>query len=332
MRWLLCASAVLLSSGAWADAPRVATDIAPVHALVSIVMDGVGSPDLTIPPGATPHSYAMRPSEARALAGADLVVWVGPALTPWLDEPIETLAGGAVHLTLQDSAGTEVLENRSGVAFEAHEHAHGEYNMDGHDDHDDHADHAADSDHDAHMDQDDHAAEGGIDPHMWLDPVNASFWLGTIAESLAQIDPDHGDTYRANAAKGQADLAALTATLETELAPLQGKPFVVFHDAYHYFEARFGTEASAAISLSDGAAPSAARLTELRHVIEDANAVCIFTEPQFNPGLVAALDGDGRLKTAALDPLGAGLTLGATLYPELIQSLAASFVECLSDG
>lgn len=167
---------------------------------------------------------------------------------------------------------------------------------------------------------------------MWLDPVNASFWLGTIAEALAQIDPDHGDTYRANAAKGQADLAALTATLETELAPLQGRPFVVFHDAYHYFEARFGTEASAAISLSDGAAPSAARLTELRHVIEDANAVCIFTEPQFNPGLVAALDGDGRLKTAALDPLGAGLTLGATLYPELIQSLAASFVECLSDG
>ncbi|EEB83050.1 zinc ABC transporter substrate-binding protein [Roseobacter sp. GAI101] len=325
MRWLLCASTFLWTSTAGADVPRVSTDIAPVHALVALVMEGVGSPDLTIPPGATPHSYAMRPSEARALAGADLVVWVGPVLTPWLAEPIETLAPNATHLTLQDSAGTEVLENRSGVAFEAHDH--------GHDDHDDHGTdaHGAEA-HGDEAEHDDHDAPAAFDPHLWLDPVNASAWLGTISDALIRLDPDHADTYRANAAKGQTDLARLTATIETQLKPLQGRPFVVFHDAYHYFEGRFGTEASAAISLSDGAAPSAARLSELRDVIAETQAVCIFTEPQFNPGLVAALDGEGTLKTAALDPLGASLTLGPTLYPELIQSLAQSFVDCLSEG
>ncbi|WP_373027909.1 zinc ABC transporter substrate-binding protein [Sulfitobacter sp.] len=332
MRRLLPVSFLLLSTAAWADVPRVATDIAPVHSLVAQVMAGLGTPDLTIPPGASPHSYAMRPSEARALAGADLVVWVGPSLTAWLGDPIETLAGDALHLELEDVAGTFVLENRTGVAFEVHDHADDDA---GHDDqaddagHDDHADEAA---HDTHDTQEghDHAA-GAIDPHLWLDPVNASLWLGAISDALGQIDPDNAQTYAANAAKGQAELAGLQTRIQAQLAPVQGRPFAVFHDAYHYFEARFGVEASAALSLSDGSAPSAARLDDVRDVVQSINAVCVFTEPQFNPGLVAAL-ADGRsLKSAPLDPLGAGLTPGPALYGEVIQGLATSFENCLSE-
>ncbi len=335
MRRLLPVPFLLLSTAAWADVPRVVTDIAPVHSLVAQVMAGVGAPDLTIPPGASPHSYAMRPSEARALAGADLVVWVGPSLTAWLGDPIETLAGDALHLELEDVAGTFVLKNRTGVAFEAHDHADDEAGHDdhvqdaGHAGHDDHADEAAHDTHDTHEGHD-HAA-GAIDPHLWLDPVNASLWLGAISDVLGQIDPDNAQTYAANAAKGQAELAGLQTRLQARLTPVQGRPFAVFHDAYHYFEARFGVEASAALSLSDGSAPSAARLDEVRDVVQSINAVCVFTEPQFNPGLVAAL-ADGRsLKSAPLDPLGTGLIPGPALYGEVIQGLATAFAGCLAE-
>ncbi|MFT7447662.1 zinc ABC transporter substrate-binding protein [Sulfitobacter sp.] len=374
MRYILPASFLLLSTAAWADVPRVATDIAPVHSLVSQVMAGVGTPDLTIPPGASPHSYAMRPSEARALAGADLVVWVGHALTPWMGEPIDALAGDALHLELEDVAGTLVLKNRAGVAFEAHDHdddhddhagdedhdAHDDHaDNDDHADHDDHADdeghddhaddeghddHADDEGHDDHADDDDHAdhddhadddghnhAAGAIDPHLWLDPVNASLWLGAISDVLGQLDPENADIYAANAAKGQAELSDLQTSIQAQLSPLQGRPFAVFHDAYHYFEARFGVEASAALSLSDGSAPSAARLAEVREVVQSVKAVCVFTEPQFNPGLVAALAEGGDMKSAPLDPLGAELTPGPALYGEVIQGLATSFTECLSE-
>ncbi len=350
MRRLLSVPLLLLSTTAWAEVPRVATDIAPVHSLVAMVMDGVGTPDLTIPGGASPHSYAMRPSEARALTNADLVVWIGPSLTSWLADPIETLAGGAVHLELEDVAGTILLENRENVAFEAHDHGadHGGHkehddpaaDHDGHKEHDDHAaghddhkehdDHAAG--HDDHKEHDDHGhAAGGFDPHSWLDPVNASLWLGEIATALAAIDPENAAIYSANATKGQENLAALQATLQARLTPLQGAPFVVFHDAYHYFEARFGVEAQAALSLSDGAAPSAARLAEVRDVISASQAVCVFTEPQFNPGMIEALQDGGPLKTASLDPLGANVTPGPALYASLLSGLTDAFVLCLSD-
>lgn len=157
MRRLLCTTLLFSAGLAHAEVPRVATDIAPVHSLVSMVMQGAGSPDLIIPPGASPHSYAMRPSEARAVAKADLVVWVGPSLAPWLEEPMSSLAQGAERLTLQDVEGIRLLTNRSGVAFEAHDHGDHE----GHDDHDGHEDHAGHDDHEGH----DHSAHEGHGDH-----------------------------------------------------------------------------------------------------------------------------------------------------------------------
>jgi zinc transport system substrate-binding protein len=388
MRRLLCTTLLFSAGLAHAEVPRVATDIAPVHSLVSMVMQGAGSPDLIIPPGASPHSYAMRPSEARAVAKADLVVWVGPSLAPWLEEPMSSLAQGAERLTLQDVEGIRLLTNRSGVAFEAHEHGdheghddhgghddhadhaehddheghdhddHGDHedhkDHDGHDDHaghddhgdheghdhadqeghDDHADHD-DHDHDAHEEADAHEghnhAPGALDPHIWLDPQNAVVWLDAIAASLSAQDPENADLYADNAAQAQAQLVDLQADIQAELTPLRGQKFVVFHDAYHYFEARFDVEASAAISLSDGAAPSAARLAEVRDVVKDTQAACVFTEPQFNAGLVEALQDGTALKSASLDPIGAALEPGVDMYPALLRDLAAAFTSCLAE-
>ncbi|HAC48856.1 MAG TPA: zinc transporter, partial [Sulfitobacter sp.] len=145
--------AAILASAAsplWADVPAVATDIAPVHALVSQVMEGVGTPDLIVPPRSSPHGYAMRPSEARSLSGADLVVWVGPLLTPWLADPLESLASSASHLALLEQPGTRVLAFREGSTFEAHDHGDEGRGAEEHpekgDDHDAHG-------HDAHGDE-----------------------------------------------------------------------------------------------------------------------------------------------------------------------------------
>ncbi|UWR38911.1 zinc ABC transporter substrate-binding protein [Sulfitobacter sp. W074] len=370
--------AAILASAAsplWADVPAVATDIAPVHALVSQVMEGVGTPDLIVPPRSSPHGYAMRPSEARALSGADLVVWVGPLLTPWLADPLESLAGSASHLALLEQPGTRVLAFREGATFEAHDHgdegdedhgaeehaekgddheahghdahgdeAHEEHDHEGHDheqhDHDAHghaghddAEHdapAPDEGHDDHGHDEAHA-HSGVDPHVWLDPQNGQLWLGQIAEALAELDPDNAAQYRENAAAAQAELAALEEDIAETLAPVKNRPFIVFHDAYHYFEARFDIEARGAISENDARAPGAARVSELRDLVAESGAKCVFAEPQFNPGLIAAVTEGQGTGTGTLDPLGADLEPGAALYVDLLRGMAENMAACLSD-
>ncbi|MBA97318.1 zinc ABC transporter substrate-binding protein [Sulfitobacter sp.] len=327
MRAWLFSIFLISGTAAQADVPRVATDIAPVHSLVAMVMEGVGTPDLIIPSGATPHSYAMRPSEARALAQADMVIWIGPALTPWLADPIKSLAPNAQSIELMAVAGTQLLANRTGVAFEADKHdavATG-----GAADQTVPSAQAEAETAPAHADGDVHAA-GGFDPHVWLDPENAKLWLGTIANALSARDQENAATYAANAAQGATQLDELQTRLEAQLAPLQGRPFIVFHDAYHYFEARFGVEARAAISLSDGVAPSAARMAEVKNVVGQSGATCVFTEPQFNPGIITALQTQATLTTASIDPLGARLPQGPELYPALIESVGTAFTACLT--
>ena len=338
------------SSSLLADVPAVATDIAPVHSLVSRVMEGVGAPELIVPPRSSPHGYAMRPSEARALSGADLVVWIGPALTPWLSDPLESLASGASHLALMEVPGTRVLPFRTGARFEPHDHdaepgaedgevhnahaqedhedhAHEEH---GHDDHDGLHAHDETDDHHGHEDaHDDH--HGGLDAHVWLDPRNGQLWLGRIAETLAELDPENAEQYRANAQAGQTELATLEQDIAETLAAVRGKPFIVFHDGYHYFEARFGIEAEGAISESSASAPGAARVAALRAVVAETDAKCVFSEPQFNPGLIAAVTEGRETRTGTLDPIGASLEPGARLYPALLREMATSMADCLSD-
>jgi zinc transport system substrate-binding protein len=336
------------ASPLWADVPAVATDIAPVHALVSQVMEGVGTPDLIVPQRSSPHGYAMRPSEARALSGAELVVWVGPSLTPWLADPMQSLASSARPLALMEQPGTRVLAFREGASFEAHdhgdeggeahggaeeghdheEHDHGEHDHEQHDheqhDHDGHDAQSSEEDHDGHT-------HSGDDPHVWLDPHNGQLWLGQIAEALAELDPENAARYRENAKAAQSELAVLEKDIAEVLAPVKDRPFIVFHDAYHYFEARFDVEARGAISENDARAPGAARVAELRDLVAESGAKCVFAEPQFNPGLIAAVTEGQDTGTGTLDPVGAELKLGSSFYTDLLRGMAQSMADCLSD-
>lgn len=324
---IACFFATLSASNtAFADAPQVAVDIAPVHSLVARVMQGVATPDLVIQPGASPHEYSLRPSEARALQEADLVFWIGPDLTPWLSETIETLATDAIAVELLETDGTLALEIRETALFEAHDHDHNAHDTHEAKDHDDH-------DHDAHgaekhADHEGHA-HGAHDPHAWLSARNAMTWLNVIAGQLSAVDPDNAGAYFANASAGRAEIEALMAEVNTTLEPVRQTPFIVFHDAYQYFEADFDFPAAGAISLSDASDPSPARIAQIQARITAEGITCVLAEPQFNPGLVATVLDGTDAKTGILDPLGADLKPGPDMYPQLIRNLSTALAGCL---
>ena len=312
----LSLTATLMGGAAFAEVPRVAVDITPVHSLVARVMDGVGTPDLIIQSGASPHEYSLRPSEASALQEANVFFWIGPDLTPWLTEAIETLAPHAAITTLLETEGTIELKFREGALFEAHDHD--DYaEEEGHDDHDDHAKEEGLDDH------------GAYDPHAWLSPQNAANWLIVIAGQLSAADPENAGAYFANAAAGRAEIDALMTQVNATLDPVRGGRFVVFHDAYQYFESDFDFPASGAISIGDASDPSPARITEIQKRIADEGISCILAEPQFNAGLVTTVLGGSDANIGVIDPLGSDLEPGATLYPQLINNMATGLAGCL---
>jgi len=326
IRFLLSLSLGLGLVGAVrADVPNVATDIAPVHSLVARVMLGVGEPALIVPPLASPHGHAMRPSEAAALEGADLVIWMGEALTPWLEGAIETLASDAQVIELLGAGRSRVLPFREGVAFAAHDHGEDKHEAQGQagQSDEDHAAHADDAAHDH-----DHVHEGA-DPHAWLDPMNARIWLDVIAKELAEHDPDNAAVYAANATAAQAELDALASEIAAQVAPVRGKPFLVLHDAYQYFEWAFDLSATGALALSDASDPGPARIAQLRDLVREENIVCVFSESQFDPKLALTVFGD-MAGHGVLDPIGSDLAPGPDLYPQLLRNIAIALTGCLA--
>ena len=339
----LSLTAALMGGAAYAGTPQVAVDIAPVHSLVARVMDGVGTPDLIIQPGASPHEYSLRPSEAAALQNADLVFWIGPDLTPWLTDTIETLAPDAAVTTLLEVDGTIELEFREGALFEVHDkHEEDEHGDDDHkEDDNDHADEAHDDHeeegHDDHSDDDhddeeaghDEHEHGDHDPHAWLSPQNAMTWMNVIAGQLSAADPDNAGAYFANAAAGRAEIKVLIGEITATLDLVRDGRFIVFHDAYQYFETDFNFSASGAISISDASDPSPARIAEIQDRIAEQGIDCVLAEPQFNPGLVATVLEGSNAQTGILDPLGSDLKPGSALYPQLIRNLSTALVGCM---
>jgi zinc transport system substrate-binding protein len=342
---LLASAQFAAVSAAYAEVPNVVTDMAPIDSLVAQVMGDLGTSTQLMPQGASPHGYSLRPSEAKALQAADIVFWTGPVIEPWLDEMIDEVAHDAHSVPLALAEGATVLPVREGATFERHvhsddehDHDHGEADHEAHDDHaeeahDDHDDHDHDEhDHDehGHDDHDDHDHEGA-DGHAWLDPMNARVWLGVIAEELAEHDPENAAAYAANAAAAQQALDVKIAEIQAELAPISDLRFVVFHDSFQYFENRFGLQATGSISLSDATAPSPARVKEIQDKIKSEGVTCVFSEPQFNAGLVATVLDGTDAKTTVIDPLGVGLTPGAGFYGDLIDAAAAAFKTCAAE-
>jgi zinc transport system substrate-binding protein len=312
----LSLTTTLMGGTAFADAPRVAVDIAPVHSLVTRVMEGVGTPDLIIQAGASPHEYSLRPSEAAALQDANLVFWIGAGLTPWLTDTIETLAPNANVTELLEADGTIELEFREGALFEAHD----DHEEEGHDD--EKADHDEEAGHDEHE-------HGNHDPHAWLSPQNAMTWMNVIAGQLSAADPDNAGAYFANAAVGRAEIKVLIGEVTAMLEPVRDGRFIVFHDAYQYFETDFNFPASGAISISDASDPSPARIAEIQDRIAEQGINCVLAEPQFNPGLVATVLEGSNVQTGILDPLGSDLKPGSALYPQLIRNLSTALAGCM---
>jgi len=291
-----------------ADVPQVTTDIPVTHSLVTRVMAGIGTPDLIVNRGASPHDYSLRPSNAASLEAADLVFWISSELTPWLEGALKTLAADAKVIELMDTKASTVLPFRDGATFETHSHRH-KHDEDGHD-------------------EDEHATVN-IDPHGWLDPDNGKTWLDVIATELSKIDPENTDIYFDNVSQGKTDIDAVISEIDATLATFRGTNFIVYHDAYQYFERRFDVLAAGSISMGDVSDPSPARIAEIRQTVEELDMTCVFSEPQFNPELIATVVDGTKARARVIDPLGTHLTLGADFYLNLLRNIAQTMASCL---
>jgi len=318
----------------------VVASIKPIHSLVAGVMEGVGEPILLVKGAGSEHAYSLRPSEARALEGADVVFWVGETMETFLIKPLQTLAGKAQVVELAEVPGLVLLATREGGMWEAHEHedehhgeqAEGEHAAE-HAEHDDdelaeeHEDEGAHSDAD-HAADEDHA-QGEADMHVWLDPANAKVLVAVIATVLGDADPANAATYQSNAARLHQQIDALDRSLADRLRAVGDRPYVVFHDAYQYFERRYGTKAAGAITINPTQRPGAQRLEEIHTRLEQLDAACVFAEPQFEPALVDTVIEGTNARKGVLDPLGSALEAGPGQYFELMNGLADSLVACL---
>jgi zinc transport system substrate-binding protein len=321
--------------------PRVVASIAPLGSIAAAVMEGVGEPYVLLEPGASPHAYSLRPSQAQALSDAELIVWIGDELETFLARPLEALGDRAVQLELATLSGVELLPYREGALFDAHAHDHDDHGH-AHDDHahdDDHGhDHGAQDDdhgheHDDHAHDDEHGhdhAHDGMDGHLWLSPANARVIADAIAGALGEIDAAHADRYVQNAARFAASLDEVEGEIEGILAPVRGRPFIVFHDAYHYFERHFDVFAAGAIHLSPEVQPGAARVTEIQGRIRELDATCVFAEPQFEPRIIETVTEGSEARSGVLDPLGTEVAIGPDGYPALLVGIATSLADCLS--
>ena len=289
-------------------------------------MDGVGSPNLLVDGSSSPHTFQLKPSHATMLQEADVVFWIGEDLESFLETPLDSIAANARKITLMDSDQIELLKFRDKNVFEDHHDEHDEHN-----EHEGHADgldeHEGHDDHDAHEGHDDHAHHNGEhDLHFWLDPEIAKSIINLTARELSEIDPNNKSTYEKNAANAIDDLEELINVTKSKIN--SDATYIVFHDAYQYFEQRFGIEVIGALTVNPEVLPGAKQLSEIREVIEHENVNCLFSEPQFNPSIANTIAKDTGIKAAVLDPLGAELEPGKDLYFELISDMASSFENC----
>ena len=279
----------------------VVVTIKPVHALVAGVMRGIAEPKLLVRGSSSPHAYALRPSDMAALYDAALFFRVSPQLEPFTPKIVQALPKEVQVVSVMDAPGVELLALRRGPAFErAGAHAR-------------HADAAAE-----------------IVGHAWLDPENAKAMVAYIAEILSRKDPAHSDAFRSNAQDMRQRLELLRRELVQTLTPIADRPYVVFHDAMHYFEQRFGLNAVGSISVSPEIPPSAARLIELRKKLRVAGAQCAFAEPKFSTALVGAVVEGTGVRVGILDPEAINLSAGPDLYFTLLRTLAADLTRCLT--
>jgi zinc transport system substrate-binding protein len=287
---------------------KVLVSIKPFHSLVSAIMQDVSEPLLLINGNNSPHSYALRPSSAENLQQADLVFWGGEILEGFLTKPLQSLASRAKLVSLQETAGLRLLPLRSGIVWQKHE---------------------TDSTND-HSAEDETTSTSGTDPHIWLDPYNAKIISAKIVEILTAMDPQNAQSYRINGEKYGLRLELLDRKLKAEMTKVAETPYMVFHDAYQYFEKRYQLNVIGAVTLHLGYGSSVRRLKTVRKTIKKEKIRCIFSEPQFSPKLLQTVTAGTNVKQGTLDPLGAGLESGPELYFTLLNNLSHNISSCLN--
>ena len=330
---ILFGTALLFSSFSAIAEIKVVTTIKPIHSLVSGVMDGVSNPTLIIEGSNSPHNFSLKPSHAKMLEEADIVFWIGEELESFMEKPLNSLAKNAVQISFMDLKSIEKLKFRE-MSDHGHDDHHGhEDEHEGHDDghkEDDHEDHGHD-DHHGHEDEDDDSNHDGhdhgeFDAHIWLDPMNAKAMVSEISHELSELDPSNKSHYEKNAEKLISSLDDLIERVSTTVP--KNPSFIVFHDAYQYFENRFNIKAAGALTLNPDVLPGAKQISEIQELIEHDSVKCIFSEPQYNPKIIEMLSADMNVSTSVLDPLGAYIEVGPKMYNNLILEIASSLKDC----
>ena len=304
---------------------KVVASIKPIHSLASYVMDGVGKPDIIVDGYNSPHNFSLKPSHAKMIEKANLIIWVGEDLETFLEKPLKTISKDAVNVEIMDLKGIKKLKFREKNIFEGHDdhgHGHKKHKKHGHDEHKEHG--HKEKKHDDHGHEE--HAHGEHDPHVWLDPMNAKIIVKEIENQLVKLDPDNSSKYKANSKKIQSELDNLTKNIKKDLK--KDLRFVVFHDAYQYFENRFGIKVLGALTVNPDVLPGAEQLSEIREVIKHEKVNCLFSEPQFNPAIIKSITKDTKVKIGVLDPLGATIDKGKGMYAQLLSNMYGSFKGC----
>jgi len=291
-----------------ADHPTIMVSIKPFYNLCAQVMLSVGKPTLLLQNNASPHDYQLKPSDVKLIESSNLIIWGGPELETYLQKPIAN-SGGIKDLNLATIPGLKLLAVRSSTNWEADEHDHG---------------HHHDHDHD-HDDDHDHKVN---DPHFWLDPDNAALIVKAIAKRLSEIDPIHAEIYSNNAKNFVKKLSQQKIIWRQQLAPFKNKPFIVFHDAYQYFDKYFDLKGVGSITINPEIPPSAQRIQQIQSLLNKEQVTCIFSEPQFNYKIIDTLTDGLKIYHGQLDPLGQDSDSGPNGYFKLIDNLVGSFVVC----
>ena len=277
---------------------KVVTTIKPIHSLVAGVMDGLGSPSLIVDGSNSPHNFSLKPSHAKMIEDAEIIFWAGEDLETFMIKPLESIANNATKVSFMDLDSIIKLKFKEENILE----------VEGYDD-----------DHDKH-------ADGEFDAHIWLDPKNAIEIVNEIAKTLSLKDPNKKNVYYSNAEKLNHSLNELIEKINFSIN--KDARFIVFHDAYQYFEKRFDVSSAGALILNEEALPSAKKVSEIHKIIKKQNINCIISEPQFNPNIIKSIAQDSSILTRSFDPLGSSFDTNKNLYFEMILSLSNSLKDC----
>ena len=308
LKFVALVFSILMFSSSIQAKINVVASIKPIHSLVASVMDGVGEPSLIVDGSASPHTFQLKPSHAKLLQNADIIFWIDKDLENFLVKPLSSIAKKSKKISLMEINSIKKLKFREKNIF-----------VEKHDDHKGHKEH---DDHKGHKEH----AHGEFDIHIWLDPENAKTMSMEIAKELSKIDPKNKLIYESNAKKVSFKINKMMKEIKKEIN--KDAAFVVFHDAYQYFEKRFNIDAVGALTVNPEVLPGAKQLTEIRKEIKHEKVKCLFSEPQFNPSIAKAIAKDTGVNIAVLDPLGAKLNTSKDLYFQLIKNIALSFKNC----